>query len=134
MGDMNSLLKTAIDETMQIREGAVFEAMAKRLAGWLYDTTLVISRCGCHLCLTITMFFTSMVLMFFLTSSLSSISQDVSNDHTFVTWCHVKIVTPPMIGVYSFAPHCFDFNGPFMQVFYFSFLIAEATSPLFLLW
>jgi len=46
-----------------------------------------------------------------------------------VTWYHVKIITPPMIGVYSF-----DFNGPFMQVFYFSFLIAEATSLLFFLW
>jgi hypothetical protein len=34
-----------------------------------------------------------------------------------------------MIGVYSF-----DFNRPFMQVFYFSFLIAEATSLLFFLW
>jgi len=34
-----------------------------------------------------------------------------------------------MIGVYSF-----DINGPFMQVFYISFLIVEATSPLFFLW
>ena len=56
-------------------------------------------------------------------------SQDVSNIQTFITRHHVKIITPPMIGVYSF-----DFNGPFMQVFYFSFLIAEATSLLFFLW
>ena len=41
----------------------------------------------------------------------------------------MKIITLPMIGVYSF-----DINGPFIQVFYFSFLIAEATSLLFFLW
>jgi len=59
----------------------------------------------------------------------NSITQEITNNQTFITWHHVKIITLPMIGVYSF-----DINGPFMQVFYISFLIVEATSPLFFLW
>jgi hypothetical protein len=63
-----------------------------------------------------------------------SITHEITNNQTFITWHHVKIIAPPMIGVDSIASHCFDFNGPFMQVFYISFLIVEATSPLFFLW
>jgi hypothetical protein len=58
-----------------------------------------------------------------------SITHEITNNQAFLTWHHVKIITLPMIGVYSF-----DINGPFMQVFYISFLIVEATSPLFFLW